>query len=111
MPKMSNQAIEWLGDRLKILDQSRLPREEVYLELSRYQDIASAITELKIRGAPAIGVAGSYAVALGALKIGSSARKDFLKRLHGVIEAIAATRPTARNLFFALERMRQALAG
>jgi methylthioribose-1-phosphate isomerase len=53
------KVIEWLGDRVRILDQTRLPREEVYLELSRYQDIASAITELKIRGAPAIGVAGS----------------------------------------------------
>ena len=50
------KAIEWLGDRVRILDQTKLPQEEVYLELADYQDIASAIVELKIRGAPAIGV-------------------------------------------------------
>ena len=60
-------AIEWLGDRVRIIDQTRLPEEEVYLELGNYLDIASAIKELKIRGAPAIGVAGAYAVAMGAL--------------------------------------------
>ena len=62
--------------------------------------------ELKIRGAPAIGIAGAYAVALGASKIDSATRDGFLKKLHGVINTIAATRPTARNLFFALERMK-----
>jgi methylthioribose-1-phosphate isomerase len=102
------KAIEWLGDRVKILDQTRLPRKEVYLELSRYQDIASAIVGLKIRGAPAIGVAGAYGLALGALKIKASSRQDFLKKLRAVNKAIAATRPTARNLFRALERMQKA---
>ena len=70
--------IEWLGDRVRILDQTRLPREEVFLELSRYQDIASAIIELKIRGAPAIGICIGYAIALGALKIESEARSEFM---------------------------------
>jgi methylthioribose-1-phosphate isomerase len=99
--------IEWLGDRVRIIDQTRLPREEVYLELDDYPSIASAIMELKIRGAPAIGIAGAYAVALGARKIDSTARDAFLKKLQDIIDAIAATRPTARNLFFALERLRQ----
>ena len=99
------KAIEWLGDRVRILDQTRLPQEEVYLELSRHQDIASAITELKIRGAPAIGVAGAYAVALGALKIKAVAKSEFLGKLQGIIQTITSTRPTARNLFRALERM------
>ncbi|MGD9116861.1 MAG: S-methyl-5-thioribose-1-phosphate isomerase [Dehalococcoidia bacterium] len=97
--------IEWLGDRVRLLDQTKLPLKESYLELSRYQDIASAIVELKIRGAPAIGVAGGYAVALGALKIAAGTPKDFRRELKVVIEAVAATRPTARNLFRALERM------
>ena len=56
------KAIEWLGNRVRILDQTRLPQAEVYLELSHYQDIASAIVELKIRGAPDIGIATAYAV-------------------------------------------------
>ena len=102
---MSNQAIEWLGDRLKILDQTRLPHEEVYLELARYQDIASAIAELKIRGAPAIGVAGSYAAALGALEIKSGSKDGFIEDFKRVCHTITATRPTARNLFYAFERM------
>jgi methylthioribose-1-phosphate isomerase len=99
------KAIEWLDDRVRILDQTRLPQKEVYLELSRYQDIASAIAELKIRGAPAIGVAGAYAVALGALKIKATAKADFMPRLRAVSQTIADTRPTARNLFRALDRM------
>jgi methylthioribose-1-phosphate isomerase len=100
--------IEWLGDRVRILDQRKLPDEEVYLELDSYEDVASAITELKIRGAPAIGVAGGYGIALGVLKIESERKGDFLEKLDKVVEAIAATRPTARNLFWAIQRMRQA---
>jgi methylthioribose-1-phosphate isomerase len=102
------KAIEWLGDRLRILDQTKLPRKEVYLELGRHQDIASAIAELKIRGAPAIGIAGAYGVALGALKIKASSKTEFLNKLKVVIQTIASTRPTARNLFRALERMERA---
>ena len=105
--KADYQPIAWLGDRVRILDQTRLPREEVYLELDDYRDVAAAIKELKIRGAPAIGIAGAYAVALGALKIEATTADDFLKKLQDVIDAIAATRPTARNLFFALERMKK----
>ncbi len=97
--------MEWLGDRIRILDQTRLPTEEVYLELSRYQDIASAIAELKIRGAPAIGICIAYAVALGALKIESVPRGEFLRQLGEVSRSLAATRPTARNLFWAIDRM------
>ena len=106
------KAIEWLGDRVKVLDQTQLPGKEVYLELGRHQDIASAIAELKIRGAPAIGVAGAYATALGALRIKASSSAEFRQKLKGIIQSIAATRPTARNLPRALERMeRTAEAG
>ncbi len=102
---MNNLPIEWLGDRIKILDQTRLPQEEVYLELDRYQDIASAVVELKIRGAPAIGVGIAYAMVLGALKIESTARDKFLQELQDISRRLAATRPTARNLFWAIDRM------
>jgi len=104
---MPIKAIEWLDNRVKILDQTRLPQEEVYLELSHHQSIASAITELKIRGAPAIGIVGAYAVALGALKIEAEQRDEFLARLRIIIHTIAATRPTARNLFLAIDRMQK----
>jgi len=105
---MSVQPIEWLGNRVRILDQTRLPQAEVYIETASYRDIASAITELKIRGAPAIGVAGGYAVALGALETHSDSVEGFLSEIRKVIKVIATTRPTARNLFQALERMERA---
>ncbi len=107
MKKFYTSPIEWLGDRVRILDQSQLPGEEVYLELDDYRDVASAITELKIRGAPAIGVAGAYGIALGALKIESEIKGDFWKKLDAVTATIAATRPTARNLFWAIQRMQK----
>jgi len=107
---MAIKAVEWLGDKVRILDQTRLPQEEVYLELDDYQSIASAITELKIRGAPAIGIVGAYAVALGALKIEAATRGEFLGKLRGIISTIAATRPTARNLFRAIDRMERVAA-
>lgn len=105
MARISYSPIEWLGDRVRILDQTRLPDAEVYLETADYREIANAIKELKIRGAPAIGVAGAYAVALGALEIGTTSRADFLREFDTVRLAILATRPTARNLFYAVERM------
>ncbi len=108
LTKKDYQPIAWLGDRVRILDQTRLPQAEVYLELNDYRSVAAAIKEMKIRGAPAIGIAGAYAVALGALKIKATARGEFIKQLQKVIDIIASTRPTARNLFFALERMKKA---
>ena len=108
MTKPDYQPIEWLSDRVKILDQTRLPQEEVYLETKRYQDVATAIKELKIRGAPAIGIAGAYGIAVGALGIKARTKTQFSKELQAIIKAIAATRPTARNLFYAVERMQHA---
>jgi methylthioribose-1-phosphate isomerase len=99
------QPIEWLGNKVKILDQTKLPQRQVYLETTDYRVVASAIKKLQIRGAPAIGVAGAYGLALGALAISADSKSDFLKKFNFVCRAIAGTRPTARNLFFAVERM------
>ncbi len=103
-------AIEWLCDRLKIIDQSRLPHEEVYLELSGYQDIARAIRDMNIRGAPAIGVAAGYGTALGANAIKTTDMNQFQKELSEVIETLVSTRPTAVNLFRVAERMKKVAA-
>jgi methylthioribose-1-phosphate isomerase len=108
---MTVQPLEWRGDRLVILDQTKLPLEEVYLDLTDYRDAAGAIRTLQVRGAPAIGIAGAYAVVLGALPLAGADAVTFKKKAGEVIDAIAATRPTARNLFFALERMRRVLDG
>ncbi len=99
------KAIEWQGNKVIILDQTRLPQEEVYLELNDHQSIASAVAELKIRGAPAIGVCVGYGMALGALKIETTNKAEFLARFRDVKQTLAATRPTARNLFHTVERM------
>ena len=82
-----------------------MPHEEVYLETADYRSIASAIVALKIRGAPAIGIAGAYGMALGALEIRAASRDEFLRKLRDVSQSLSATRPTAGNLFRALRRM------
>ncbi|MFC1967053.1 S-methyl-5-thioribose-1-phosphate isomerase [Chloroflexota bacterium] len=112
MKKTDNQPLKWTGDRLIILDQTALPGRELYLAFDDYTGVAAAIRELKVRGAPAIGVAGAYAVALGGLIIDTDDKDEFAAALDKVIEAVAATRPTARNLFYAVERMKRvAVAG
>ena len=99
------KVIEWLGERVRIIDQTRLPQEEVYLELTSYHGVASAIREMLVRGAPAIGVAAAYGIALGALEIKATSRSQFMKEFEKVARIIADTRPTARNLFQVIERM------
>lgn len=107
----SYQPLTWLGDRLRILDQTRLPLAETYLETSDFTEVAQCIRELKVRGAPAIGVAGAYGIALGALSVQTADIADFRTRVGKIIDAIISTRPTARNLFWAAERMAGALLG
>ncbi len=100
------KVIEWLGNRLKIIDQGKLPHEEIYLELSSYRDIAQAIRNMNIRGAPAIGITAGYGIALGANSIKTNELNQFRRKLSQIIETITSTRPTARNLFRVAERMR-----
>jgi methylthioribose-1-phosphate isomerase len=97
--------LEWRDNKLILLDQRLLPRKEVYLEISDYRDVVEAIRTLAVRGAPALGVAAAYGVALGALSIQTKNFSDFLEQLKEVAQALAASRPTARNLFWALEGM------
>ena len=104
------QPLEWQGDKLRLLDQTRLPKAEVWLELHNYQDVARAIKTMQVRGAPATGVAAAYGVALGALGIKSTDISKFKTELERVFDTLGATRPTAHNLFSSIERMRQALA-
>lgn len=94
---MAVEAIRWHGDRLELLDQRRLPEETVYLECSTAAQTAAAIRDMVVRGAPAIGCAAAFGIALDA------------KRGANLTEAetiLAESRPTAVNLFWALERMR-----
>jgi methylthioribose-1-phosphate isomerase len=87
-----------------MLDQRLLPHREVYRVCRDYQQVASAIRDMVIRGAPAIGVAAAMGVALGALK---APPKTFDREFERILSTLAKTRPTAVNLFWALQRMRQ----
>jgi methylthioribose-1-phosphate isomerase len=104
---MELKTIEWLDDKLRILDQSKLPWEQALANLASYQDVALAIKEMRIRGAPAIGVAAAYGIALGAQDIKTTDEADFRDQLNQVMQTLATTRPTAVNLFQAINRMRK----
>ncbi len=99
--------VRWRDDRLVLLDQTRLPREEIEREYTRWEDVADAIRTLQVRGAPAIGVAAAFGVALAARTSAAVTFDDLLGDLEAAIKGLAATRPTAVNLFWALERMRR----
>jgi methylthioribose-1-phosphate isomerase len=101
--------IEWLGDRVRLIDQTRLPRELVRKETSDFREIAESIRRLEVRGAPAIGVAGAMGIALAALESDASDREGFGRDVRGAAELLAATRPTAVNLAWAVDRMLEAL--
>ncbi len=97
--------ITWKENRVILIDQRLLPAEEVYIECVDHLQIAEAIEKMAIRGAPAIGVAAAYGVALGVKNIKDSDDRD--SKFDRILNRIRDTRPTARNLFWALERMKQ----
>lgn len=96
---------EWRGDHLLLLDQRFLPEREEYLQLKDYREIADAIRNMAVRGAPAIGIVAGYGVVLGVKAI--NCKENLEERFKEICETIERTRPTARNLFFAIERMRE----
>lgn len=101
------RTIWWQDQAVHLIDQTRLPHEQVIVRCRDYQDVAQAIATMQIRGAPAIGVAAAYGVALGAWRAPASSVPDLLAKLQPVYEALRATRPTAVNLFWGIERMRR----
>ena len=100
--------LTWSDGRLRLLDQTRLPSEEVWLPMAGYQQVAAAIRSLQVRGAPAIGVAAAYGLALAAGTSTTSDREALLSELRSAASELAATRPTAVNLSWALERVTRA---
>src|SRR5436305_2092698 len=95
------ETIQWTPDGVVMIDQTRLPRQEQYVTCRDYREVATAIKDMIIRGAPAIGVAAAMGVALGV-----QAGDDF----DAVCDTLAKTRPTAVNLFWAIDRMRSLYA-
>jgi methylthioribose-1-phosphate isomerase len=98
------KTIEWKKDRVVMIDQRLLPQREVYRTYRDYKGVAEAIRGMVIRGAPAIGVAAAMGVALGCLKAGEN---GFDRKFERIVLCLSKTRPTAINLFWALERMRR----
>jgi methylthioribose-1-phosphate isomerase len=92
------RAIDWRNGKIILLDQTRLPQVENYLEIADWREVVDAIRSMRVRGAPAIGLAAAYAIALAA------AAED---EIHAAADELAATRPTAVNLFWAIERMKR----
>ncbi len=99
------ETIEWTADGVVMIDQTRLPRETAYVTCRSYMEVADAIRNMIIRGAPAIGVAAAMGIALGA-----SRSENLEKDMPVICEILAQTRPTAVNLFWAIERMKQLYA-
>ncbi len=105
------EAIAWSDDHVRILDQTRLPEVEVYLDCRTLDDIAGAIKRLSIRGAPAIGIAAAMGLAFLAGKITAASVADFIEQSDRMSAYLLGTRPTAVNLRWALERMDGVLKG
>jgi len=106
------ETIQWIDGAVVMIDQTRLPLEEKYVTCRSYQEVAAAIRDMTIRGAPAIGVAAAMGVALGALHAaepGLDAR-TLDTQMEEICATLASTRPTAVNLFWAIDRMKRVYA-
>lgn len=101
--------VEWKNGAVRLLDQSRLPGAVEFLDCRGYQTVADAIRTLKVRGAPAIGVTAAMGVALGAQGIAATDYPAFSRAVLLICDQLAETRPTAVNLFWAIERMKRKL--
>ncbi len=102
--------IKWVNGVLELLDQTRLPSEEVTVEVHDYREAAAAIRNLTVRGAPAIGVTAAYAVAMAARQVEATDHRDFLAQLSSAAAEVSAARPTAVNLQWAVNRMMETAA-
>jgi methylthioribose-1-phosphate isomerase len=101
------KTIEWKNGRVVMIDQRKLPQKETYVQCSNTRQVAKAIREMVIRGAPAIGIAAAMGLALGAKEIKVVSREDFKTRFDKICKAMGTARPTAVNLFWAIDRMRK----
>jgi methylthioribose-1-phosphate isomerase len=111
MPIVPPETIAWKNGRLRIIDQTKLPTQLSYIYCDAIEDVWDAIKKLKVRGAPAIGVAAAYGVLVGLRDFKRASSKDIVKRVDEVARYLASSRPTAVNLTWALERMRSLAHG
>jgi methylthioribose-1-phosphate isomerase len=102
--------IEWQSDAVVMVDQRKLPGQEVYLSCRTAPEVARAIKTMVIRGAPAIGVAAAMGIALGMRRSKARGTRQYAVEFNKICDLMAGTRPTAVNLFWAIDRMKRALA-
>jgi methylthioribose-1-phosphate isomerase len=102
--------IEWQNDAVVMIDQRKLPASEIYVSCKTAQEVAKAIKTMVIRGAPAIGVAAAMGIALGMRRSKATGTKQFVTEFQKLCDLMAATRPTAVNLFWAIERIKGVFA-
>ncbi len=102
--------VKWTDEGVAMLDQRLLPTEEKWLMLRTYNEVAAGIKDMVIRGAPAIGVSAAYGIALGASQFVGTTVEDLEEELEYICEVLGATRPTAVNLFWAIDRMKRVFA-
>ena len=105
------RAVSWAQERLVLLDQRRLPQAETWLALDEAAPVADAIRDMVVRGAPAIGITAAYGVVLAAGRAWARSREGWREQVEMDIARLAAARPTAVNLFWALDHMRACMAG
>jgi len=103
----SIRPVIWHNDKLRLLDQRKLPDEEVYLDISSTQALSEAIKQMCVRGAPAIGIAAAFGAVLAAQELIGVADKDFKRQFNLKLDSLAASRPTAINLFNAVNSARR----
>src|SRR3989338_6530487 len=108
---MNFKTLEWRDDKVFLIDQRKLPVEEIYVECSDYKQVADAIRTMVVRGAPAIGVAAAMGAALGSLGIDARTYEVFCRKMDKVFETLLDTRPTAVNLRWAIDLMKRLLEG
>ena len=108
---MPVNTIRWVNGKVRIIDQTRLPHKLIYRDIKDVQSMREAIKKLRVRGAPAIGVAGAFGVLLGIKNERPKNYREFKKKIDSAIKSLASSRPTAVNLFWALERMRRCAEG
>lgn len=101
------RTIFWEDNTVVMIDQNALPQEERYLRFRHYEEVVAAIKDLTIRGAPAIGVAAAMGIALGMLNVSPSSHENLKPAFHEICAQFSRTRPTARNLFWAIEKMKK----
>ncbi len=102
------ETLKWTAEGVRMIDQRKLPAEEVYPLFRTYEEVAQAIKDMVVRGAPAIGVAAAMGVALGVKSITASDPETIETQFRSICDRMASTRPTAVNLFWAIERMKRA---